>query len=121
MITIKNVKDKIVEQTLPHDVINIEVFKSHVEFLGLTIKSNKPYISELPNYIQPVYYNSFEIYKVLNNYDESLEAYIASFEKHLRISGSDYGGTFLSKSDHKLIINNSWETVFNILGKSDGF
>jgi hypothetical protein len=120
MITIKNLKDLIIGQTLPHDVINIEVFDNHVVFLGLHIKSNKPYISEIPNYIQNVGINAFEIYKTLSNYEESSEAYIASFENHLRISDSNYDGTFLSKSNHILIINNDWSSALNYLGKYNG-
>jgi hypothetical protein len=123
MITIKDVKDRIVEHTLPHQTIIIEVFDDHVEFLGLSVNSVKPDYKNIPNVGGNVNEYSYELYRVLSNYNESSEAYIRTTNNHIAISDNEAGGWFTHKHkcDYNLSFNNSWETVFNILGNSNGF
>ena len=108
MITIKKLRDTIINQTLPHDIINIEVFDDHVEILGLDIPS------KLPNHLSNVQYNASEIIKVLLDYDDLSILYISSLEDHLHFS-NDTSITFLSKSSHIPMVDNSWEILLDDL------
>ena len=118
MITIKDLKNILINQTSPHDIINILVFENHVELLGLTINSIKSEYNNLPNYQKTVVEYSYEIYRALSEYNDDLEVYIATSKNHLKISDSNMGGSFITYNtcNHTLIFNNDWNTVFEFLG-----